>query len=160
MLKENKKFNIIDIIIVLFMILAVVGIFIRYDIADDINFGATGEEFEIEFFVKNIQSGTEDYLRAGEKFYINIESTEIGEVIEIIDVRDAVEYVETVDGNLVTSTLPERVDVTGVMRSRGRTTSEGVMLNGNVFVTHNKEFFIHTGMREVWITVTDIKKVN
>jgi hypothetical protein len=161
MVREHKKlrFNVIDLIIVLFMILAVVGIIIRYDLADDINFGATGEEFEIEFMVMNIMRGTEDSLQAGEKFYITIESIFIGEVINIIDVRDAVEYVEMVNGDIVRSTLPERVDVTGVMRSRGRTTREGVMLNGNIFVTTNTRHFIHTGRREAWITIMNITPV-
>jgi hypothetical protein len=162
MVKDNRKlkFNIIDLIIILFMILAIIGIIIRYDLADDINFGATGEEFDIEFMVMNIQRGTEDYLQAGEKFYITIESIFIGEVTDIIDVRGAVEYVETTDGNIVGSTIPERVDVTGVMRSRGRTTKEGVMLNGNIFVTANTRHFIHTGKRECWIVIMDVQPVN
>ena len=161
MVKDAKKFkfNIIDVIIILFIILAAAGIIIRYDLAEDINFGATGEEFDIEFMVLDIQRGTEDYIQAGEKFYITIESIFIGEVIDIIDVRDAVDYVQTVDGDLVISSLPERVDVTGVMRSRGRTTKDGVMLNGNIFVTANTMHFIHTGKREVWITVTNVQPV-
>jgi hypothetical protein len=163
MVKESRKikFNIIDVVIILFIILAVIGIFIRYDIADDINFNASGETFEIEFIVEKILSGTEVYLQAGEKFYINIERTEIGMVKEIIDIREAVENVPTNHGEIVKSTLPDRVDVTGIMTSRGRTTADGsIMLNGNIFVTENKEFFIHTGKRECWIRVMSIKKVD
>ena len=162
MVKDNKKFkfNIIDLIILLFVILAVAGIIIRYDLAEDIRFRATGEEFEIEFMVMNIQGGTERYLQAGERFYIRLESIEIGQVIDIIDVREAVRYVETIRGDIVRSSSPERVDVTGVMRSRGRTAAGGVMLNGNEFVTVNSTLFIHTGRRECWIIITDIRPVS
>ena len=163
MLKDNKKlkFNIIDLIILLFVILAVFGIIYRYDIADEINFSANNEIFEIEFFIKDVRRGTEDYLQAGEIFHINIESTAIGTVKELIDVREAVAYVETSDGEIVRSTLPERVDISGIMMSRGRTTREGnIMLNGNIFITVGKEFFIHTAKREVWITVMNINPVN
>ena len=163
MVKENKKprFNIIDIIIILIMILAVAGIIIRYDIADDINFNATGETFEIEFFVHDILKGTEEYLQAGETFYITIDSIELGTVTEILDVRDTVSYVETVGGDIVESFLLERVDVTGIMRSTGRTTREGnVMINGNAFVAPGTNFFIHTGKRECWITVMDVRPVS
>lgn len=162
MVKENKKLklNIIDIIIVLFMILAVIGIFYRYNIADEINFNANSETFEIEFLVENVRRGTEDYLKTGEKFYINIESIEIGTVKEIIDVRDAEWYMETSESEMVRTTLPERVDVTGVMQSKGRTTKEGnVMINGNSFVSQGTKFFIHTGKRECWITVMNVTKV-
>ena len=162
MVKDNKKFkfNIIDLIIILFIILAVTGIIIRYDLADDINFGATGEEFEIEFMVMDVMRGTEDYLQAGETFYIDITSIPIGEVIDIIDVRDSVRYVQTTEGDIVTSSVQERVDITGVMRSRGRTTREGTMINGNIFVTANTRFFIHTGKRECTIIVMNVKPVN
>ena len=162
MVKDNKKFkfNIIDLIIILFIALALAGIIIRYDLADDINFGATGEVFEIEFMVIDILRGTEHYLQAGETFYINIDSVPIGEVIEIIDVQDSVRYVQTSGGDVVRSSVSERVDVTGVMRSTGRTTKEGVMLNGNIFVTANARFFIHTGKRENWIMVMNVKPVS
>ena len=163
MVKENKrlKFNIIDVIIILFVILAVIGIIRRYDIADEINFNATGESFDIEFFVHDILKGTEEYLQAGEKFYITIDSIELGTVTEILDVRDTVTYVETVGGDIYTSFLPERVDVTGIMRSTGRTTREGnVMINGNSFVAPGTSFFIHTGKRECWITVMNVTPVS
>jgi hypothetical protein len=162
MVKENKKarFNIIDLVIVLFVILAAAGIVYRYNLADRINLNANSETFEIEFFIGNIMSGTEDYLYPGEKFYINTESIEIGTVKEILDVRDAVTYVAGLEGDLTKSYLPGRVDVTGIMTSKGRTTKEGYMVNGNIFVAEGKEFLIHTGKRECTITVMSIKPVS
>ena len=163
MVRENKKskFNIIDLIIVLLMALAIVGIFLRYNIADDINFNATGEVFEIEFYAPAMLSGTEDYLYAGEKFHINIESMLIGEIKEIIDVREAVINVTNAEGDIVKSTSPNRVDVTGIMISKGRTTKDGnIMLNGNIFVSEGKDFLAHTSMRECTIYIMDIKKID
>ena len=163
MVKDNKKlrFNVVDLIIVLFMALAVVGIFRRYNIADQLNLAAFGETFEVEFVVRNIMRGTEHYLQAGETFHITIESIPIGVVEEIWDVRDAVEYVQTVEGDILRSSLPNRVDVTGIMISSGRTTRDGnIMINGNAFITTGSQFFIHTGRREVQITVLDVRPRN
>jgi len=163
MVKENKKlrFNVIDLVIVLFMILALVGIFFRYNMADRLNLMARGVTFEIEFLVEDIQRGTEHFLQPGERFHITLESIEIGTVWEILDVRGAVAYVETVEGDILRSYRPERVDVTGIMRSQGRIAPDGTyMLNGNTFVAVNSNFFIHTGLREVLITVMDITVLN
>jgi hypothetical protein len=163
MVKENRKFrfNIIDLIIVLFMILAVIGIIIRYDIADDINFNASGETFEIEFYVSDIRAGSEEFLQAGETFYITIDSIELGTVLRLTDVREAIVYLETSEGDIVQSFAPGRVDVTGIMRSTGRTTREGnIMLNGQSFVAPGAHFFVHTGKRECWITIMSIERVD
>lgn len=160
--KEKKaKFNIIDLIIALFIILAVFGIFMRYNLADEINFNAYGETFEIEFLIGDIQEASQDYLVAGEKFYINIESLEIGEIKEILDVRNpAPIYVEDWHGNIGKSELPGRIEVIGVMTSKGRTTKDGdVMINGNSFVGPNKEFLVHTGKWEGLIRVLSVTKV-
>ena len=160
--KEKKsKFNIIDLIIILFIVLAVFGIFMRYNLADEINFNAYGETFEIEFLIGDIQEASQDYIIAGEKFYINIESLEIGEIKDILDVRNpAPIYVEDWHGNITKSELPGRIEVIGIMTSRGRTTKDGdVMINGNSYVAPNKEYLVHTGKWEGTIRVLSVTKV-
>jgi len=163
--KDNKEkksgFNIIDLIIVLFVLLAAVGIALRYNLADNIYLNATGEIFEIEFETReNIQEASQDYLKPGVKFYINIESTEIGTIKEILEIRNpALGYEALSNGDVVQTDLPGRIDVKGIMESKGRITKEGFMINGNSFVAPGKEFLIHTGELEVWIRVITVKKV-
>ena len=159
--KEKKiRFNVIDLLIILFMVLAVVGIFLRYNLADQLYLNARGEEFEIEFIITNIQEASQVYLQKGESFYLRRDHIKLGEIKEILDVRAAITYFEDVEGKLIPSELPGRIDVTGVMTCRGRTTREGYMINGNTFAAHNKLFEVHTGQLTVDIVVTDIKKVN
>ena len=160
--RQDRKigFNIIDVLIILFVILAVVGIFLRYNLADQIYLNARGEEFEVEFSITNIQEASQIYLQKGESFYLRRDDSKLGEIKEILDVREAIDYLESIPGGLVRSELPGRIDVTGVMTCYGRTTREGYMINGNTFTAHNKLFEVHTGKLLVDIVITDIKKVN
>lgn len=164
MIKEKEKksgFNIIDLIIILFVILAVVGIFMRYNLADQINLNANGDTFEIEFVIWNIQEASQQYLHSGKSFYITIESIKIGEITEILDVRNpAVFYAENGRGEVIKTEYPGRIDVTGIMTSTGRSTKDGNMINGNLFVAPNKEFLVHTGEWEGIINVISVKKIN
>jgi hypothetical protein len=162
-IREKKAgFNIIDVLIILFLILAAVGIVLRFNLTDKINLNAKGDIFEIEFVtMDNIQEASQDYLKPGVKFYINIESIEIGMIKEILEIRNPAQGVEKlVNGDLLKTDLPGRIDVRGIMESRGRSKDEGVMINGNSFVAPGKEYFIHTGMLEVGIRIVSIKKVN
>ena len=158
---RKAGFNIIDLLIVLFIVLAAVGIVMRYKLADKVNLNATGDKFEIEFMIENIQKASEDYLTAGTPFYINTDSIKIGEIKEILDVRDAVHILSDLNGNVIKSELPGRIDVTGVMTCYGRTVKEGgYMLNGNSFVAPGKMYLVHTGKLSVNITIMNIEKVN
>ena len=160
--KEKKPgFNIIDVLIILFVAAALVGIAMRYNLADRINFDANGETFEIEFVSGwNMQEASQQYFEPGVSFYINIDSVKIGEIKEIFDIT-AFEYVEDFHGNIVKSEVPGRIDVSGIMRSTGRITKDGdFMINGNQFVAPNKEFLVHTGYLEGWVRIVSVKKVD
>ena len=162
-IKEKKAgFNIIDLIIIIFIVLAAFGIIMRYNLADEIYFNAYGETFEIEFLVGDIQEASQDYIKKGEKFYINTESLELGTIEEILEIRNpAPGYVENWHGDIGKSELPGRIEIVGIMTCRGRTTKDGeVMINGLSFVATNQDFFVHTGKWEGSIRVMNVTKVN
>jgi len=164
--KEKKpgiRFNVMDLAIILFVAAALVGIAIRYNVADTITVNANNEIFDIEFESGwNMQEASQKYFEPGVSFYINIDSVKVGEIKEIIDIRNpAIQYIETSDGKIVESEVPGRIDVKGVMRSTGRITKEGnFMINGNLYVAPNKELLVHTGYIEVWIRITKVTKVD
>ena len=164
-IKEKEKkpgFNIIDVIIVLFIILAAVGIVMRYNLADKINLNAHGDKFEIEFIINNIQEASLDFLNPeiqlnGVSFYVTIESIKIGEVTHITASDPAAWQSEKLDGEIQDTVLPGRIDVRGVMVSTGRNKDGEFMINGNLFVAPGKEFFVHTGKWEGLIQVISVK---
>ena len=164
--KENKvkksRFNIVDLIIVLFIILAAAGIFMRFNLAEEIGLRALGETYEIEFLIGDIQEASQDFLIPGERFHIDAASIEIGVIKDILDIRNpAPAYVTDINGNVVKSELPGRIEIIGVMESKGRTNKEGNrMINGNIFVGENSLFFVHTGKWEGTIRVMNVKKVD
>ena len=162
--KEKKaKLNVIDLLIILFIIAALVGIAMRYNLADTININAGEEIFDIEFISGwNMQEASQQYFEPGVPFYINIDSIKIGEIKEILDIRNpALQHIEDLHGNIIETEVPGRIDVIGIMRSTGRITKDGeFMINGNQFVAPNKEFLVHSGSLEVWIRIISVTKVD
>jgi len=159
---KKSKFNIIDITIILVIIFIVIGVFLRYDLAKNINFQANQDKFEVEFIIQNIQEASQNYLTAGESFYITTASIKIGEIKEILDIRPAEHFVQTQDGettDMVKSELPRRIDMTGVLACSGRKVDSGFMINGNIYCAAGKEFLIHTGTVETTVTVLSINLV-
>ncbi|MCL2096145.1 MAG: DUF4330 domain-containing protein [Oscillospiraceae bacterium] len=164
MIKDNKtkktRFGIVDLIIILFVILAAAGILMRLNLAEEITLGANMETYEIEFIIGDIQEASQDFLTVGEKFHVDSASIEIGVITEILDIRNpAPIYVTDRNGNIIKSESPGRIEIIGVMESSGRTTKDGShMINGNIFVAANKEFFVHTGKIEGMIRVLKVTK--
>jgi len=162
-IKEKKSgFNIVDFIILLFIILAAVGIAMKYNLANKISMNTNEEKFEVEFITGwAVQEASQRYFRIGVEFYVNVESLKIGEISAISDVRNpAVIYERDLRGNIVKTEKPGSIDIIGVMTSTGRITKDGeYMINGNIFVAPGKEFFIHTGEWEGTIRVMSVRKV-
>ena len=156
---KKAKFNIIDVSIILIIVLITAGIFLRYDLAKNINFQANQDKFEIEFIIQDIQEYSQNYLTAGESVYITISSIKIGEIKEILDIKPSEIFVQIQDGEstyMVESERPGRIDITGVMVSYGRRVDTGYMINGNVYCATGKEFLFHTGPLETTMTVLSI----
>jgi len=161
--KDKKaRFNIIDIIIVLFIVLAAVGIFMRFNLAEEINLSALSETYEIEFLIGDIQEASQDFLTVGQKFHIDAASIEIGVIKEILDIRNpAPVWVRDIYGNLIESEAPGRIEIIGVMESKGKTNKEGNhMINGNIFVAPNRIFLCHTGKWEGELRVMNVRKID
>ena len=159
---KRFRFNIIDVSIILVIIFIFIGIFLRYDLAKNINFQANQDKFELEFIIEDIQEYSQNYLTAGESFYVTISSIKIGDIKEILDIRPAEIFVKTQDNEsvgIVKSERPGRIDVTGVLTCYGRKVDTGYMINGSIYCAAGKEFLIHTGPLETTITVLSMNPV-
>jgi len=163
-IKEKKsRINILDIIIILFVILAGVGIVIRFNLANEIILKSNMDTFEIKFVTEShIQEASMQYFRETVPLFINIENLKIGEITQIIDNGNSADfYSEDLHGNIVKTDLPGRIDVIGMMTSTGKITKDNeYMINGNVFVSPNVQFFVHTGEIEVYIRVISVEKIS
>ena len=153
----------VDVVIALFVVAAIVGIAIRFNLTDTIILNSEMDTFEIEFITEwDIQKASQQYFEPGVIFYVDTNSVKLGEIIDILDVRDPAfhEFVN-VNGEIVKSERPGRIDVIGLMKCAGRITKEGnYMINGNVFVAPSKTFLVHTGYLEGTIRVISVKKVD
>jgi len=132
----------------------------RYNLADQINLNANGETFEIEFLILDIQEASQQYLQPGKSFYMTLENIKIGDITDILDITPSIFYAEKINGDIIKTERPGRIDVTGMMTSTGRTTKEGTMINGNTFVAPNKELYAHTGEWVGVVRIVSIKKVS
>lgn len=157
---KKSKLNAIDVSIILIIVLIIIGVAWRYDWAKKINFQANQDKILVEFKVSdNIQERSQKYLTAGTSFYITTASIKLGEIKEILDIRPAELFVQTQDGDsidIVKSYVPNRIDVSGVLLCYGKKVDSGYMINGNIYCAAGKEFLIHTGELEVYITVINV----
>lgn len=158
--EPGTRFNIMDFLILLCVLLILVGIFFRLNLASRINIGENKQKFEVEFLIQDIQEESQYLLNPGVPFFITTQDIKIGEIKEILEIRDAVSYIEDIDGDIKRSELEGRIDVTGVFTCFGREDENGgTLINGNNFVACGKEYFVHTGGLEVNIMVLNVKKV-
>jgi hypothetical protein len=156
---KKNRLNVIDFMIILIVIFLAVGMAFRYDLAKRISFQSNQDKFEVEFIIQDIQEYSQNYLTAGESFYVTTASIKIGEIKEILDIKPAEIFVKTqIDdaADIIESEIPLRIDVKGVLTCYGKKLDTGYMINGNIAVGTGKEFLVHTGKLEATISVISI----
>ena len=126
MAENKKKFNLIDLIIIL-VVLAVA--FVGWQVFST---ERKTEGNEIIYKVNILK--TEEYLvheiQIGDKLFDSVKNFEIGEIIDV-QVTDAVESVYDGEKNEYrTETVPERKDILLTVKGIGSTTNQGTTVNG------------------------------
>ena len=160
------KFKALDIVILVLILAAVVGVYFRYNILDTLTGSKNLKDYVISFDINDIQYKTEDYINVGDKVYYN-NGEELGTLIEAdknvtqaLTVKSAsVIYVP--DGATKAEELfyPEntRIDAKGRMKAQGSYSTDGGFLhNGRTPISIGDKISVTTELVTVQITVTDI----
>ena len=154
--KTMPKFNMIDVLIILVLLAALFGIALRFDLADKIGLQAQTDEAEVYLLIEDIQEASLEYFVPGENLYIELQDLLFGEITEVVDVRPAIKYNAVFTGEIMKSEAPGRIDVVLSVRSKGRMSDEGFMINGIYYTAAGRSYLVHTNKLEVNVLVTGL----
>ena len=157
---SGRRFNIIDFFIILVIILCVLGIYFRAQIAEWIGVEKNLEEYNIEFKISGIRYTTSKYLQSGNAVYFDGGNILIGTIDGQCTVLPASAYVEGEDGVPVKVSYPKDtyIDVRGSIKCSGITKDDGFYLNGTYSLAPGSEINVRTEMLNFTLLVTEISK--
>ncbi len=167
--KKIKKphFNVIDTMIVILLVVAVAGIYFRYNISDIIGKNKNLEEYAVSFSIKNMRYTTPNYINVGDKVYFAGSGDLFGELISesenkgVLNITPASEFFVDSSGNVVEAFYPNdesRINAKGRMLCKGIYTSDGgFCVDGTTYIARGKTVDVYTELVTVTITVTDIE---
>lgn len=155
---KQKKFNVLDWMIIIVLILCVAVFVLRYTRKEDIKENAIAGTYAISFTVKNVRYTTSDAFVKGDAVYVATDDTYIG-IFERLDSNNpSAYYAEDPNGGLVKKYYPEgtRVDLSGTIISEGVMNDDGYFAGGSYYLAPGKELTIYTGHIYVDVVLSGI----
>ncbi len=160
---KKLRFNVIDIILVLVIILAVGGIFIRSGIGEKISVSSQSEEVEIRFLALNVDHAAGDFFIEGDTAYLNSTGKEIGNISSEKTIVPAEKLITLADGTIIKTESHDarKIDVRGGILASGVFTEDGsFMLDGNTCLVPGMTLSFHTDNLIVSTIITEIKHLS
>ena len=156
----TRKFNIIDVLILILVLLCILGIVFRAKITQWIGIEKNLEVYKLSYKIKSERYTISDYLTSGNDVYIDSSNLMLGTLDGSATFLPAEIYVTASDGTPVKGTYPKDtyVDVMGNIRCQGIEKEDGFYLNGSYAIAPGVTLKVHTMMCDFEIIVTDIVK--
>lgn len=166
---SGVKFKALDVVILVLILTAVVGVYFRYNILDTLTGNKNLKDYVISFDITDVQYKTENYINIGDTVYYN-NGEELGTLIEASDntknaliVYPAIISYVPEGGTLAEEvSYPDltRIDAEGRMKSRGTySTDRGFLLKGTAPIAVGDKLSVKTDLVSVEITITGITSV-
>ena len=166
--KTGPRFRAMDVVIILLVLTAVFGIYLRYYHLDTFTGEHNQKDYVISFSIKDIRYTTpEYYVSVGDKVYFADDGEEMGTLEgaseglnSALTYRPATKQFVTENGSVVEIQYPNnesRVDANGRMSCRGSyTTDGGFYINGSRYVAAGQYVAVQTETVTVTILIEDI----
>ncbi len=155
--EKKQGINIIDVVIILFLIACIIGIVFRVGQFGVFNDGDL-RNYRVYFEVTDIASTSKDAFKAGDTVTLVDLNMPLGRIENIDEVTPKTEYVKNSDGVIVEYKYPKdtRINVYGTIISEGLLTDGGYLLDGKTHVTPGAKYFVRTEHIDCTITVVKI----
>lgn len=155
-----RRFNAIDVFIIVLVILCIVGVYFRSQIAQWIGIEKNLEEYTVSFEISEIRYTSSKYLSSGNKVYIDGTDIYVGEISGNCTFMPAEVYIENDDGDLVRVNYPKDtyIDVEGNIKCLGFEKDDGFYLNGTYTIAPGSTLKVYTEMMNFSIVITKITK--
>ena len=156
----ERRFNIIDLFIIIVVLLCVVGIYFRSQIAEWVGVEKSLEEYSVSFEVSEIRYTSGKYIAPGNEVYIQNSGMYLGTIEGNCTILPSEMYVENSNGDQLAVNYPKdtRVDVTGQVKCMGIAKADGFYLNGTYPLSPGTTVNVYTEMLNFSFTITDIVK--
>ena len=153
--KIKGKFNIIDVLVIILVIVAIAGIVIRFSskITDSVKSDAT---FVYTVKVSSVRNYTIDALQKKGKVTNKKSDMDVGEIIDVV-IAPSETQSERADGKIVYSEQPDRYDATVTIKAHGQEASNSYITAdsddlsvGRVIDIYTK--YVHTSGKVMSVT--------
>lgn len=155
-----RKFNIIDVFLIILAVLCVLGIYFRAQVAEWIGVENKVEEYKIGFKISTIRYTSGKYLQSGNEVYFDGGNVLIGTIDGNCISIPASTFVDGPDGSPVKVNYPKDtyVDVSGTIKCDGIMKDDGFYLGGTYVLSPGSTVSVRTEMLNFTIIITEISK--
>ncbi|HOA84592.1 MAG: hypothetical protein GX057_03725 [Clostridiales bacterium] len=171
--KNKVRFNILDAIIILVVLLCIAGIVFRYTLMDRLGLREELTDFQVTFRIEGVNYTLPGFLKEGDRLYFD-DGTEVGELLgvakfsaytkqtagsETLIVRPSARYITDSGGRPVYASYPEftLIDADGAFICRGTYSSEGYfLLDGKKYLAPGQRITLYTDTVTLQMTITGI----
>lgn len=164
--RKSPRFGVLDAVIILLIIIAVVGIYFRYNIIEIVNGTKNLDDYTVRYSIENIRYTTPNYINVGDTVYFADDGEQFGTLINASEnmgalrITPASEYFKTSDAEIVEVFYPDsqsRVDAEGRLECRGRYSDEGgFLVNGSVYIASGQNVNVRTEYVTVTVRIEEI----
>lgn len=174
--KERKSpgFKVMDAIIILLVLIAIVGVYLRYNSLSIFDKRLNMAEYTVSFTIDNIKNSTPKHLEVGDAVYFSDSGELFGTLLPESDSMEnialkcspASEYFIDESGTMIEVNYPQdpndpessRVRAEGKLSCMGLYTDNGSFLvDGSVYLAAGKQVQIQTEKVTVTVTIRDIQ---
>ena len=158
--RSGRRFNIIDVFLIVLVILCVLGIYFRGQIVEKIGIDKDLQEYTVSFKIEEIRYTSADYLQSGNAVYFDGGNILFGTIDGKCQERPAEVYIDGADGVPVKVNYPKDtyIDVLGRIKCDGLMKEDGFYLNGTYSLAPGSTVKVRTEMLNFTIIITDISK--
>ena len=168
--RSNVRFNIMDFLIVLVVLLCVFSLVARYTtVLDDIGISNQLDEYEIGFTVADLRYTTPNFFHIDDEFYLqNNDRTCVGRLLsreigstDALTITLSSRYVQLETG-FVSAYYADNtfVDISGRLLCQGKINNDGYfLLGGDLLVSEGQTLAVYTDLVSFEMTVTSITPV-
>ena len=169
------RFGILDVVIILLIIVAVVGVYFRYNILDWISSTQNISDYTVSYTVEDIRYTTPSYMKIDDEVYFASSGERFGVLTSadekspdaLVPTLPASEYFTKVDGTIVKVMYPDiqndtyhRTDAKGRLICQGRYSDEsGFLVNGSTYIAPGQKIDIRTELVSITIRIEEITAV-
>ena len=158
--KSGRRFNIIDVFLIILVILCVLGIYFRGQIAEKIGLEKDLDEYTVSFKLEEIRYTSAEYLQSGNAVYFDGGNIMFGTIDGKCQEKPAEVYIDGPEGAPVKVIYPKDtyIDVFGNIKCMGLMKDDGFYLGGTYSLAPGSTVNVRTEMLNFTIIITDISK--